>query len=177
MFNNKLQWSVNRNSYISIRKMHLKMPSAKWRPFCLGLNVLNMYIVNPVVNSNSGVCDIFWYIAVMALLSSKSHFLHNVQLLTMMFCHRYYLCGISGYLVKRFIIVPLAVYGIVVIIIFAVVVAAVILVVVVLVLVTIMVVSVVIVVAIVAIVITIVIVIVTVIVIIINVVSIILLNH
>ena len=22
------------------KKMHLKMPSAKWRPFCLGLNVL-----------------------------------------------------------------------------------------------------------------------------------------
>ena len=25
----------------SFRKMHLKMASAKWRPFCLGLNVLN----------------------------------------------------------------------------------------------------------------------------------------
>ena len=24
----------------SFNKMHLKMPSAKWRPFCLGLNVL-----------------------------------------------------------------------------------------------------------------------------------------
>ena len=24
----------------SFKKMHLKMPSAKWRPFCLGLNVL-----------------------------------------------------------------------------------------------------------------------------------------
>ena len=24
----------------SIKKMHLKMSSAKWRPFCLGLNVL-----------------------------------------------------------------------------------------------------------------------------------------
>ena len=24
----------------SSKKMHLKMPSAKWRPFCLGLNVL-----------------------------------------------------------------------------------------------------------------------------------------
>ena len=25
----------------SFKKMHLKMSSAKWRPFCLGLNVLN----------------------------------------------------------------------------------------------------------------------------------------
>ena len=25
---------------ISVKKMHLKMSSAKWRPFCLGLNVL-----------------------------------------------------------------------------------------------------------------------------------------
>ena len=27
----------------SFRKIHFKMSSAKWRPFCLGLNVLNMY--------------------------------------------------------------------------------------------------------------------------------------
>ena len=26
-------------------KMHLKMLSAKWRPFCLGVNVLNVYII------------------------------------------------------------------------------------------------------------------------------------
>ena len=36
---NKLQWHFNRNSNIFIKKMRLKM-SAKWRPFCLGLNVL-----------------------------------------------------------------------------------------------------------------------------------------
>ena len=29
---------------LSFRKMHLKMSSAKWRPFCLGLNVLNKSI-------------------------------------------------------------------------------------------------------------------------------------
>ena len=29
-----------RNQTFSIKKMHLKMSSAKWRPFCLGLNVL-----------------------------------------------------------------------------------------------------------------------------------------
>ena len=27
----------------SFKKMHLKMSSAKWRPFCLGLNVLNSF--------------------------------------------------------------------------------------------------------------------------------------
>ena len=28
---------------ISFKKMHLKMSSAKWRPLCLGLNVLKLY--------------------------------------------------------------------------------------------------------------------------------------
>ena len=29
----------------SFRKMHLKMSSAKWRPFCLGLNVLKTHVI------------------------------------------------------------------------------------------------------------------------------------
>ena len=29
-------------------KIHLKMLSGKWRPFCLGLNVLNIYSINPI---------------------------------------------------------------------------------------------------------------------------------
>ena len=29
----------------SFKKMHLKMSSAKWRPFCLGLNVFNGFMV------------------------------------------------------------------------------------------------------------------------------------
>ena len=37
---NKLQWNVNRNSYIFIQENQLKMSSGIWRPFCLGLNVL-----------------------------------------------------------------------------------------------------------------------------------------
>ena len=28
------------------KKMHLKMSSAKWRPFCLGLNVLTLMVLN-----------------------------------------------------------------------------------------------------------------------------------
>ena len=37
---NKLQWHLNRNSNILFTKMCLKVSSAKWRPFCLGLHVL-----------------------------------------------------------------------------------------------------------------------------------------
>ena len=44
-----LIWSLGTNfneiligiQTVSFKKMHLKMSSAKWRPFCLGLNVLN----------------------------------------------------------------------------------------------------------------------------------------
>ena len=36
---NKLQWNFNRNSNISLKKMHLTMSSAKRRPFSLGFNV------------------------------------------------------------------------------------------------------------------------------------------
>ena len=28
----------------SFKKMYMKMSSGKWRPFCLGLNVLNMHV-------------------------------------------------------------------------------------------------------------------------------------
>ena len=37
---NKLQWNLNWNSYVFIKKMHLKLLSEKWRPFSLSLNVL-----------------------------------------------------------------------------------------------------------------------------------------
>ena len=33
----------------SFKKMHLKISSAKWRPFCLGLNVLTKQIKNKIV--------------------------------------------------------------------------------------------------------------------------------
>ena len=38
----KLQWNFNRNCIFSFTKMRLKVSSAKWRPFCLGLNVLTI---------------------------------------------------------------------------------------------------------------------------------------
>ena len=37
---NKLRWNLNRNLYIFIQEMHLKMLSGKWRSVGLGLNVL-----------------------------------------------------------------------------------------------------------------------------------------
>ena len=44
-FRNKLQWNFNQNLNIFIQENALKMSSAKWRPFCLGLNVLMCYVV------------------------------------------------------------------------------------------------------------------------------------
>ena len=38
---NKLQWNCNRNQYIFIPEMHLKMSFVKWLPTYLSLNVLN----------------------------------------------------------------------------------------------------------------------------------------
>ena len=37
------------NHTFSFKKIHLKMSSGKWRPFCLGLNVLNGYIPNHMI--------------------------------------------------------------------------------------------------------------------------------
>ena len=49
----------------SFNKMHLKMSSAKWRPFCLGLNVLThcglvtQYGVNKLVQVQQMACSLF----------------------------------------------------------------------------------------------------------------------
>ena len=40
---NKHQWNLNKNIIFSFKKLHLKMSSAKWPPFCLGLNMLNTH--------------------------------------------------------------------------------------------------------------------------------------
>ena len=41
---NKLQWNLNKICTFTFKKMHLKMSSVKWRPFCLGLNMLRTII-------------------------------------------------------------------------------------------------------------------------------------
>ena len=40
----------------SFKKMHLKMSSAKWRPFCLGLNVLTEPLVVTFITWSGVVC-------------------------------------------------------------------------------------------------------------------------
>ena len=40
---NKLRWNLNLNMKIFIQKMHLKMSSARWWPFCLSLDMLIMF--------------------------------------------------------------------------------------------------------------------------------------
>ena len=38
---NKLRWNFNRNFTFSLKKIHLNMSSARWRPFSLTLNALS----------------------------------------------------------------------------------------------------------------------------------------
>ena len=40
----------------SFKKMHLKMSTGKWRPFCLGLHVLTLYDLNCFEEMNVYVC-------------------------------------------------------------------------------------------------------------------------
>ena len=39
---NKLQWNLNRMYTFSFKEMYLHMSHGKWRPSCIGLNVLNL---------------------------------------------------------------------------------------------------------------------------------------
>ena len=50
---NKLQWNVIQNSNIFIQKMHFKISSAKWCPFCFGLNALSASCAMPAFSSMS----------------------------------------------------------------------------------------------------------------------------
>ena len=42
---NTFQWNLNRNSFILIQEMRLKMPSAKWWPFCPGGDELKLRFI------------------------------------------------------------------------------------------------------------------------------------
>ena len=63
-------WGRNLNEILigihtfSFKKINLNMSSAKWRPFCLGLNVLNKIWIQPgVVITQSNItwhCIMFW---------------------------------------------------------------------------------------------------------------------
>ena len=44
----------------SFKKMHLKMSSAKWRPFCLGLNVLiYLFAMSSMKQLNKNIIDLY----------------------------------------------------------------------------------------------------------------------
>ena len=49
MWNFRVLYEGRIRLYISFNKMHLKMSSAKWRPFCLGLNVLTFFIIGQAI--------------------------------------------------------------------------------------------------------------------------------
>ena len=50
---NKLKRNFHLNSKFFIQEKHLNVSSGKWRPFCLGLNVLKNYImINPSSDSH-----------------------------------------------------------------------------------------------------------------------------
>ena len=61
---------------LSLKKMHLKMASAKWRPFFLGLNVLSQYrcdLINPYIMWHS----VFTVTVVSSLLNGSEPFHHK----------------------------------------------------------------------------------------------------
>ena len=71
----------------SFKKIHLKMSSAKWRPFCLGLNALNWVCYTRLlaltltrcwaVIERQGQCS--WFPTCILYMSVISHILHMVS--------------------------------------------------------------------------------------------------
>ena len=62
--------NFNRNSYMFIKKIHSKMSSPKWPPFCLGLNVLRCCL-----------CRILWdwqYANILRPGQNSHHFADNI---------------------------------------------------------------------------------------------------
>ena len=55
-FRNKLQWNFNQNAiFFSFTKMHLKISSVKWRPFCPGKDELNIPYLNMILTAPADV--------------------------------------------------------------------------------------------------------------------------
>ena len=77
----------------SFKKMHLKMSSAKWRPFCLGLNVLTNKPRVPVIlltihTRHDNVCKKWFIYLLLTNVPFQVHTLHKMaqQVLTVDFC-------------------------------------------------------------------------------------------
>ena len=73
----------------SFKKMHLKMSSGKWRPFCLSLNVL-INNNNQEVKNTGCVCQLWVH-------TDKCHFLHHRVLFLH---HRVFLTVVKGPIAK-----------------------------------------------------------------------------
>ena len=43
IFRNKSKWNTNQDTSLTFKKMHLKMSSVKWWPFCFGLDLLSIH--------------------------------------------------------------------------------------------------------------------------------------
>ena len=80
---------------LSFKKMHLKMPSAKWRPFDLGLNVLKVSAMSFWKYLPQGLMRSWWQYAVswhcrqiiQKIIYSGRTIIHNSYVNT---CHTYY---------------------------------------------------------------------------------------
>ena len=57
----------------SFKKMHLKMSSAKWRPFCLGLNVLSLTDAHMPQWTGTSLVHVTWPVACLA----PSHYMYQ----------------------------------------------------------------------------------------------------
>ena len=64
----------------SFKKMRLKVSSAKWRPFCLGLNVFKGSPTSPVksnrqpmANGSSTKSQTFFHVGIIHFISSRKH--------------------------------------------------------------------------------------------------------
>ena len=90
-FRNKLQWNINRNSKFFIQ-IHLKMWFVKWRPFCLGLNVLKSQM--PAFTSHTAKT----HTIIMALCESATYmYIHIYPVLDM-----YIICKILDWVQLMF---------------------------------------------------------------------------
>ena len=83
----------------SLKKMHVKMLSAKWRPSCLGLNVLNYhqmvppFLTNTLTHSHGNIPPVTIYCLNMSLAPwCHGNYTHNLWSLN----HRHWVVGTKG---------------------------------------------------------------------------------
>ena len=65
---------------IPFKKMHLKTSSAKWRPFCLGLNMLTVKCRNKYrdIQTKIKYCMVINYILLDGIANEPLHYIHKI---------------------------------------------------------------------------------------------------